>query len=58
MLKDPINVICDELTSVIGSPKDFKEIISKYESIIRKSPAYADITESACPELGRTFPIK
>jgi hypothetical protein len=56
MLKDPINVISDDLTSTIGNPKDFKEIKSKYESVIAKYTPHT-IPLSACAELGRSFPI-
>ena len=56
MLKDPINVIADDLTSVIGAPKDFKEVKQKYESTIAKYTPQT-IPESACAELGRTFQI-
>ena len=36
MLRDPINVINDGITEIIGSPKDFKDIKSKYADIIAK----------------------
>lgn len=58
MLKDPINVISNESTNIIGCPKDFKEIKQKYESIIVKNQAdFSKITATACPELGRSYPI-
>lgn len=56
MLKDPINVLYDDITEVIGSPKEFKEIKNKYKGILEKKSA-SDILESECPELGKQVPI-
>lgn len=53
MLRDPINLINDGITEIIGSPKDFKEIKNKYADIIAKYASnYQSITTKVCHELG------
>ena len=52
MLKDPINVIYDNIEEGIGSPIDFKEIKQKYKGLLEKTAA-SEIKESQCSELGQ-----
>ena len=43
MLKDPINVLYDDINEVIGSPKDFKEIKTKYQTLLGQTKDVSEI---------------
>lgn len=43
MLKDPINVLYDDIDATIGAPKDFKEMKDKYKSLIEQKKDLSEI---------------
>lgn len=51
MLKDPIHIIHDHLTTNIGNPEDFKTVMSRNEDVI-KGKDLGEIDESVSKELG------
>lgn len=57
MLKDPIKIWYDDIPSVIGSPKDFKEVQQTYKKILDQKKDASEITEAECAELGQTFAL-
>ena len=55
MLKDPIKIWYDDLSSVIGEPKDFKDIKQQFKPILEKNKDPSQINEAESAELGKTF---